>query len=230
MNEEADMVAFDGRPSRALPEDLTRETKVARRRYDRGARTYDLREGLMELLFRGWRRKLWAMVPAGQVLEIGVGTGKNMPYYPPGAAVAAIDFSPKMLERAEHRARRLGAPVSLHLMDAQALGFPDASFDAAVATFVFCSVPDPVLGLSEARRVLEPGGRLYLLEHVRSDWPALGRLMDVVNPLFVRVTGANLNRRTVENVRRAGFTIVEETGLLRGPGRGIFKRIVARPA
>ncbi len=217
-------------PRPALPGDLALETERARRRYDRGAATYDLREGLMELLFRRWRRELWGSVPAGRILEIGVGTGKNMPYYPAGAEIVAIDFSPKMLERAERRARRLGAPVSLHLMDAQALGFPDASFDAAVATFVFCSVPDPVLGLSEARRVLKPGGRLYLLEHVRSEAPLLGRAMDLVNPLFVRLTGANLNRRTVENVRRAGFSIVEERGLLPGPGRGIFKRIVAAPA
>lgn len=213
--------------SRGLRDDVALATERARRRYDRGAATYDLREGLMELLFRRWRQELWQRVPAGRILEIGIGTGKNIPYHPDGARVVAIDFSPKMLERAERRARRLGAPVSLHLMDAQALGFPDASFDAAVATFVFCSVPDPVLGLSEARRVLKPGGHLYLLEHVRSDCPLLGKAMDVVNPLFVRMTGANLNRRTVENVRRAGFTIVEERGLLPGPGRGISKLIVA---
>lgn len=221
------MTTIHRAPSRAPREELALATERARKRYDRGAATYDLREGVMELLFRRWRRELWALVPPGRVLEIGVGTGKNIPYYPAGAEVTAIDFSPKMLERAERRARRHGARVSLHLMDAQALAFPDASFDAAVATYVFCSVPDPVLGLSEARRVLKPGGRLYLLEHVRSDCPVLGRAMDLVNPLFVRMTGANLNRRTVENVRRAGFTVVEETGLLPGPGRGIFKRIVA---
>jgi phosphatidylethanolamine/phosphatidyl-N-methylethanolamine N-methyltransferase len=214
--------------ARARPRaSLAWETEAARRRYDRGAATYDLREGLMELVVRRWRRALWALVPPGRILEVGVGTGKNIPYYPNGAEVTAVDFSPKMLERAKRRAQRAGNRAGLQLMDAQALAFSDGSFDSAVATFVFCSVPDPVLGLSEVRRVLKPGGRLYLLEHVRSDWPVLGRLMDFVNPLFLRMTGANLNRRTVENVRRAGFSILEVRGLSFGPGRSVFKRIVA---
>jgi len=90
-------------------------------------------------------------------------------------------------------------------MDAQHLDYPGASFDAVVATFVFCSVPDPVAGLREARRVLRPGGQLLLLEHVRSENPVAGKLMDWLNPLVVRLAGANINRRTVENVRLAGF-------------------------
>ncbi len=212
---------------RVLPDELARATDVARRRYDRGAATYDFREGMMEVFFRKWRRLLWSMVPSGRLLEIGVGTGKNMPYYPAGAEVVAIDFSPKMLARARHRASHLGADVTLELMDAQAMAFPDASFDSAVSVCVFCSVPDPVLGLREARRVLRPGGRLYMLEHVRSDCPALGRLMDIANPVMVRMTGANINRRTMENVERAGFVIREARGMGVGPVKGIFKLIVA---
>ncbi len=80
--------------------------------------------------------------------------------------------------------------------DAQAFDFPDASFDPAVATFVFCSVPDPVLGLQELARVVRPGGRVPLLEHVRPATPILGALMDAMNPLMVRLTGVNMNRRT----------------------------------
>ena len=110
-----------------------------------------------------------------------------------------------MLERARVRAERTGAAVELIEADAQALPFPDATFDAAVATFVFCSVPDPVLGLGELRRVLVPGGQLLLLEHVLSHKPVLRPVMRLLNPLMVRVSGANIDRETAENVRRAGF-------------------------
>lgn len=104
--------------------------------------------------------------------------------------------------------------------DVQALDFPAASFDTAIATFVFCSVPDPVLGLRELARVVRPGGQVLLLEHMRSAGPLAGALMDVLNPLVVRLMGANINRRTVENVRTAGLCIehVEDLGW-----GGIFK-------
>src|SRR3989304_2641822 len=87
------------------------------------------------------------------------------------------------------------------------LPFRDGAFDAAAATFVFCSVPDPVLGLREVRRVVRQDGGLHLLEHVRSRNPIVGRLMDWTNPLWVRVCGANINRDTVANVQRAGFEL-----------------------
>ena len=138
--------------------------------------------------------------------------------------MTAIDLTPGMLERAHRRAAALGVNVTLQLGDAQHLDFPDATFDEAAATFVFCSVPDPVLGLREAARVLKPGGRLLLLEHMRAATPLLGALMDLLNPVVVRVMGANINRRTAENVQRSGLQLlqVEELGM-----GGIFKLIVA---
>jgi phosphatidylethanolamine/phosphatidyl-N-methylethanolamine N-methyltransferase len=191
-----------------MPTIDTRATATTRARYDRNARFYDLMERRNERRFAPWRAALWGCATGPRVLEVGVGTGKNLPFYPPGLAITAIDLSPQMLERARERARRDGIRVDLREADAQALPFPDGSFDTAIATFVFCSVPDPVLGLRELRRVLVPGGQLLLLEHVLSGQPQLRPLMRALNPLVVRLTGANIDRPTVEHVQRAGFASI----------------------
>jgi ubiquinone/menaquinone biosynthesis C-methylase UbiE len=205
----------------------SRATAIAQRRYDRQAALYDLREAPMELFIGRWRRRLWSQIPPGsRVLEIGVGTGKNMRWYPAGVSVVAVDFSPRMLTRAVRRARRQRLDVGLALMDAQGLAFADRCFDAVVTTCVFCSVPDPVLGLQEVRRVLRPDGRILLLEHVRSRLPLLGRIMDWLNPLSVRLQGANINRDTVGNVQKAGLHVRRVNNLL----LDIFKLIDGTPA
>ncbi|HWO93611.1 MAG TPA: class I SAM-dependent methyltransferase [Dehalococcoidia bacterium] len=195
-------------------------TRVTQRRYARLARLYDAREWIAERAMLGrLRRAFWTLVPAGgHILEVGVGTGKNMPLYPAAARVTAIDLVPAMAERAMLRATKVGANVDLALMDAQELALRDATFDIVAATFVFCSVPDPILGLREVRRVLRPEGRLFLMEHVRAENAVLGWIMDRVNPLAVRLSGANINRRTVENVRAAGFdvrSVRSRAGLIR---------------
>lgn len=206
--------------------DRERQTAITRARYNRIAPMYDAMESLTErAAFSAWRQELWAAVPAGRVLEVGVGTGKNLSFYPPGAQMTAIDLSDRMLARARQRAAALGVPVDLRLMDAQRLEFPDAVFDAAVATFVFCSVPDPVAGLRELGRVVRPEGDIWLLEHMRVDRPVIGPLMDLLNPLVVRVMGANINRRTVKNVQQAGLKLVAVKEL-----RGELVRLIhARP-
>jgi ubiquinone/menaquinone biosynthesis C-methylase UbiE len=181
------------------------ETDLVRRRYDRVAPVYDAFEWLMELRFRGWRRKLWRQVDGDRILELGVGTGKNLQFYPPGKTVKAIDISEKMLQRARRKAEKLGSSVELEQADAQALPFPDDSFDSVVATFLFCSVPDPLQGLREARRVLNPGGRIFLLEHVLSAIPVLRQFMKLIDPIPARIWGAHINRETVETVKAAGF-------------------------
>ncbi len=183
-----------------------------RRRYDRLASFYDLLEAPVERFrFASWRARLRDRIVGDQALEVGVGTGKNLPYYPRDVEVTAVDLSPRMLERARRRASVLGLEVELREMDVQDLAFPDHSFDTVFVTFVFCSVPDPALGLRELRRVCKPGGMLLLLEHMRPGNPILGLLFDLLNPMVVRMMGANINRRTMENIRRAGWRIrVEE--------------------
>lgn len=192
----------------------TSQTTRTRGRYNRIAPVYDLLEGFIErAAFGAWRRRLWEQVPRARILEVGVGTGKNMPYYPPRAGVTAVDLSERMLDRARRRAAELRLDVDLCQMDIEHLGFPDETFDIAVATFVFCSVPLPVAGLRELARVVRRDGEIWLLEHVRIDRPVVGAIMDALNPLVVRMMGANINRRTVENVRLAGLTLLEAADL-----------------
>jgi ubiquinone/menaquinone biosynthesis C-methylase UbiE len=203
-----------------------RATVLTKARYDRIAGVYDLMESLLERRAKEWRKRIWSRVAPGKVLEVGVGTGKNMPYYPPGTEVCAIDLSDRMLRQAKKRATRERIAVDLRVMDVQQLAFPDDSFDTAIGTFVFCSVPDAVAGLRELARVVKPGGKILLLEHVRLDRPVIGRLMDWLNPLVVRMVGANIDRRTVENVARAGLGIDSVDDLAAG---GLVKLIEARP-
>lgn len=205
---------------------LDRETAATKARYDRIAPFYDAMEWFTErFAFQDWRQDLWSRVPAGRVLEVGVGTGKNLPYYPAEAEVTAIDLSDRMLEQARQRAESLGLDVDLRQMDAQALTFENDTFDAAVATFVFCSVPDPVQGLRELGRVTKPDGDIWLLEHVRVNKPVIGPLMDLLNPVVVRLMGPNINRQTADNVQRAGLRIADVEHL----SGELVKLIHARP-
>jgi len=203
----------------------SKDTKATKRRYDRIAPVYDFMESLVERSrYNKWRGMLWSKVEGSATLEVGVGTGKNFPYYPSAAEITAIDFSEKMLGRARGKARKQGLPVHLQQMDVQNLTFENNTFDSVVASFVFCSVPDPVRGLMEIERVCKPGGKVLLLEHVLSANRVLAWLMNLANPIIVRTMGPNINRRTVENVIKSGLVVEQVTDL----GWGIFKLIEAR--
>ena len=194
-----------------------------RDRYNHMASLFDLVEKGGGDSLRRWRRLLWSKVQGENILEVGVGTGANFPYYPDGATVTAIDLSTGMLKRAREKAARLNVSVILEEMDVQALRFPDDSFDTVIASLVFCAVPDPLLGLAEMRRVCKKGCSALFLEHIRSPNRVVGALMDLLNPLAFWATGDNFNRRTVATVAESGFTVERITDLT-----GIFKLIEAR--
>jgi ubiquinone/menaquinone biosynthesis C-methylase UbiE len=198
---------------------------MVRRRYNRIAPLYDSMEGLVERSrYTNWRDLLWSKVEGTRILEVGVGTGKNLRYYPAGAEMIAIDLSEKMLERAKRKASEQKLEVHLQQMDVQKLDFADKSFDSVVASFVFCSVPDPVRGLMEVKRVCKEGGKVVLMEHMRSPNRVLNLFMDFVNLASARIMGENVNRRTVDNVRKSGLEVEQVTNL----AFGVFQLIEAR--
>ncbi len=204
----------------------SRDTAHTQNRYDWIAPLYNVMEWPVEkLLFQDWRSDLWQQVEGPSVLEIGVGTGKNIPYYPDDIKLTGIDLSPKMLQRAKQLlTNHQKSNVTLKEMDAQDTNFPNNQFDDVVATFVFCSVPDPVLGLREALRVTRPGGRLHLLEHMRAEWSPLASVMDRLDAPIHYLIGVHITRETVTNVEKAGWQIQKVQKLTKG---GIVKKIEA---
>lgn len=176
-----------------------------------------------------WRSNLLRQV-RGRVLEVGAGSGPNLDHYPPHASIVATEFDEESIAQARPRsnARRAGAHIRLASADIEHLAFPDDTFDAAVATLVFCSVERPVVGFQEVRRVLKPGGKLYLIDHVRSYHAWLGRLQDRLNPRWhAWAEGCNLNRDTEGNVRAAGFELISLKVNFLGLVKTLVKTMVA---
>lgn len=191
--------------------------------YDRVSGIYDLYTSPMEAMGgREARQRLFSRA-RGRVLELGIGTGASLSGYPAEVDLTGIDISPRMLERARRRATALDRRVTLEVADIEHLPYPDASFDTVTASCVFCSVADPVQGLSEARRVTRSDGQVLLYEHVRPRSRLLGKLADLVSPWTRRAFGPELNQRTENNAEQAGL-------VLRDVHRqGIWRAIVATP-
>ena len=154
----------------------------------------------------------------GRVLEIGVGTGLNLPHYPTGTEVAGVDLSPAMLAIARHRAEGLDLKTDLREMDAEHLDYPDASFDTVVFSLCLCTIPSPGRAVDEGLRVARPGARLVFYEHVRSNLAPVALLQDLLNPLTVRLMADHFNRRTLDLVSRKGI----ELDYLRRAWLGVF--------
>ena len=175
-----------------------------------------------------WLREMRAQLlpqAQGRVLEVGVGTGANLPFYPPAIRLTAIDENADMLTFAARRASALDRDVRLLLADVERLPFPDGHFDTAVTGLVLCSVLDLDRALAELGRVLcQPGGRLLLLEHMRPPSRLWAWLVDLVNrPWYAWNGRCHLNRRTLQAVAQAGFQIVDTRPRL----GGLFRLIVA---
>ena len=156
-----------------------------------------------------WRCRLAARA-GGRVLEIGTGTGSQLRWYGDGLEVVALEPDPEMAARARRQVVRAAAHVRIVEGQAEALPFPDGSFDTAVATFCLCSVTDPAAALAELHRVLVPGGRLLAIEHVHLSWQPGRRLQSLAAPAWASVAGGcRLDRDTVATVREAGFDLLE---------------------
>ncbi len=158
------------------------------------------------LILRHYRKKLVSQTK-GKVLEIGIGTGRNLPYYPKGCEIIGVDLSEKMLEISRSFALNLGLSVTLLTMDVENLAFKDNTFDTVLCTLSLCTVPNPIQALYEMKRVCKPEGTILLLEHVRSHNSFIGKLQDWLTPLIVRKIGCHLNRDTIGNIKKAGLHI-----------------------
>ena len=177
-------------------------------KYDRFAQWYDFVEGVPDLLgVRKLRQRLLRRA-SGKVLEVAVGTGKNLLYYPEGCQITAVDLSDGMLAVARKRADKHSLPISFALMDAETLGFPDECFDTVVSSLSTCTFPNPVIALEEMGRVCRRQGRILLLEHGRSDREWLGPWQDRHADQFAKPLGCHWNRAPLELVREAGLRIV----------------------
>lgn len=202
----------------------TTETERIRSLYEKEAPKYDRQMRFFErVLFSGGRE--WVCSQAeGEVLEIATGTGRNLACYPADVRLTGIEFSPAMLEIARKGAKELGREMDLRVGDAQALEFPDASFDTVVCTLALCTIPDDRAAVAEVKRVLRPLGRFLLLEHVRSQVTAVRLGQRLLEPLMLRVEGDHLLREPLEHLRAEGFEVER---LLRSK-LGIVERIAAR--
>jgi ubiquinone/menaquinone biosynthesis C-methylase UbiE len=188
---------------------VSNENERVRRVYEKRAGNYDRQIRFFErILFEGGRQ--WVCSRAwGETLEIAVGTGRNLAFYPADVRLTGLDISPAMLQIARARAEAIPRDLDLRLGDAQALEFPDGSFDTVICTLALCSIPDDRRAVSEARRVLRPEGRFVFLEHVRSPVTIVRGAQRALDPFARSLEADHLVREPLEHLEAERFAIQE---------------------
>jgi ubiquinone/menaquinone biosynthesis C-methylase UbiE len=194
------------------------------RTWEKNAPAYDKQIALLERVWFGGGRAWLGARARGRVLEVAIGTGLNLAHYPDDITLTGIELSPAMLAIAGKRAADLGHTVDLHTGDAEHLPFGDSSFDTVVCALSLCTIPDPVTAIGEMKRVLVPGGRLLLLDHIGSTWPPIRAGQWLLEQVTMRAAGEYFTRRQLPVVTAAGFEIVETERLK----AGTIERIHAR--
>ena len=187
-----------------------------KRVWDKAAPGYDRQIAFFEGNWFSGGREWLGERARGRILEVAVGTGRSLPYYPAGAAVTGIELSPAMLAIARQRATDLGRDVTLREADAERLPFDDASFDTVTCALALCTIPSPAAAIGEMRRVLAPGGRLLLLDHTGSTWPPLYAAQWLAERITIRTAGEHFTRRQLPLVTAAGFQVMETERLKAG--------------
>ncbi len=208
------------------PQPATESDRI-RRIYDERASSYDRSLGFIERIAVEPLRRQFGALLIGETLEVGVGTGLNLPYYSHAVTrTVGIDLSEEMLLHSRERARNLPFPATFVLADAARLPFPDAAFDTVAVSLALCTIPDPAQALREVARVCRPDGRVVLLEHVRAPARPLVTLQRVLSPLNARAIGCHLDRDTFGLARALGFSVEPVASRL----FDIFQLAIARPA
>jgi ubiquinone/menaquinone biosynthesis C-methylase UbiE len=189
--------------------DVTVETERVREIQDKEAPRYDRQISFFERILFGGGREWVCSQAQGEVLELAAGTLRNLPHYPPGVNLTAIELSPEMAAIGRKRAEDLGRSIDLRVGDVQKLDLPDESFDTVTCTLGFCTIPDTRAAAREAFRVLRPGGHLLLLEHVRSPVRAVRGVERLLDPIFVRFEADHLLREPLDYLPGVGFDVDE---------------------